>query len=207
MDGVIINTENTWQEMGREFLEDLYGSDLFITIRKEQLGMSISDEYELAKNMGLTMSKDEHLRRFTEQAKIIFDHSKITDGAVDLINLLDQLKFKIAIVSSSPLSWINLTLAKIPNKDKFSKIISLNDRQDLRGKPAPDGYLEIMRQLQVGPNETIILEDSNRGLEAATRAGAFTICLQEHLPKKYISGKANLYVAKLTDLVKLLSLI
>lgn len=41
-----------------------------------------------------------------------------------------------------------------------------------RPKPAPDGYLDLMRHLNVEPNECLIVEDSDVGYQAAVRSGA-----------------------------------
>jgi beta-phosphoglucomutase-like phosphatase (HAD superfamily) len=43
----------------------------------------------------------------------------------------------------------------------------------VNGKPSPDIYLHAMNELEVAPHETIILEDSAHGLEAALASGAF----------------------------------
>ena len=206
MDGVIINTENAWHKEGKQFLENLYGKRLYNTIKNELTGIRLLDEYELVKKHGFKMSKEEHLRRYTSQAEIIFKIAKITTGIVELIDLLYERGFIIVIVSSAPMSWIEMTLSKLPNRQKFKKIISLNDRYDLKGKPSPDGYLEAMRLINSNPNETMILEDSNKGLESAKASGAYTICLKENLPKEYISGEADLFVSNVQELIKFIEL-
>lgn len=45
----------------------------------------------------------------------------------------------------------------------------------LRPKPAPDIYLEAMRMLDSSPEQTLVFEDTQRGIEAAESAGASVI--------------------------------
>lgn len=58
-------------------------------------------------------------------------------------------------------------------KDYFDEIIG-ND-EGLPNKPDPSIYLELMRRLKVEPNECVIIEDNQYGIEAATRSGAKVI--------------------------------
>ena len=46
----------------------------------------------------------------------------------------------------------------------------------LRGKPAPDGFLEAARRLQVPPARAVVVEDALAGV-AAGRAGAFGLVI------------------------------
>lgn len=57
----------------------------------------------------------------------------------------------------------------------FSHMISaLVAREDVEnGKPYPDLFLAAAKQLGVPANECIVFEDSEEGMEAATRAGMF----------------------------------
>ena len=49
----------------------------------------------------------------------------------------------------------------------------LQDKADVEhSKPAPDCFLEAMRREGCTPQETLIFEDSEIGLEAARRSGA-----------------------------------
>ncbi|CUH77653.1 HAD family hydrolase [Tropicibacter naphthalenivorans] len=50
-----------------------------------------------------------------------------------------------------------------------------------RGKPAPDPYLEAMRQLGVSPADCIAFEDSPSGTRAAAASGAFTVGIRSAL--------------------------
>lgn len=113
------------------------------------------------------------------------------------------LHCKIGLVSGSPESWIKLALEKTNITDTFNCIISLHDRADLGHKPAPDGYLEAMKKLGSDPQHTIILEDSNQGIQAAKASGAFTIGFRQLLIADYQQTGADVYADTMEDVIKI----
>lgn len=87
-------------------------------------------------------------------------------------------------------------------KQPITVTISLHEHPGFRPKPAPDGYLAVMKQLQVKPENTIILEDSQLGIDSARAAGTFVICTTEFHPPNYHPAGADLYVANLAELLQ-----
>ena len=56
-------------------------------------------------------------------------------------------------------------------------------RQDVEhGKPAPDIFLKAAELLQVPISRCLVLEDSYAGIEAASRAGAFSVLIPSTKP-------------------------
>lgn len=207
MDGVIIDTETTWDNDSDEFYNDLYGGELYRSVKNQLTGIRLADEYKLVKSKGFTMSFDEFLHRYEVKARDIYEKAPITDGIEALLDVLSSSGFNIAIVTSSSLSWVSYALKRISNSKKFSHILSLSERTDLNGKPAPDGYLEMMKRLDVTPDRTIIMEDSDNGIAAALNSGAYTVCLKEHLPQNSNTVQAHLTVNKLVEFGSILKLI
>lgn len=204
MDGVIIDTENVWAQQELDFFNDFYGVELYKEVEEKIKGIRLKDEHELLKSLGFSLPYEDFIRRYNEQAQKVFGQAKLTEGVEDFLDFLNREGFKIALVSSSPKDWIDMTFAKLSNSHLFSSVLSLNDREDLQGKPAPDGYIEMMKLMGANPNDSYILEDSNRGLEAARNSGAYTICFQAHLPDKTQSGEAHFYAQKFTDIADLI---
>ena len=77
----------------------------------------------------------------------------------------------------------------------------VHDRPEIKPNPAPDGYLKAMKQLEVKPENTMILEDSQLGIDSAKAAGAFAICLTELHPQNYHPAGADLYVKNIPELL------
>lgn len=97
---------------------------------------------------------------------------QVYDSTVLLIHELRAAKFKTAAVSASKNTMRVLNAVKLT--DVFDTIMDGNEaeRLNLRGKPAPDTYLEAARRLGTPPARAAIVEDAIAGVEAG-RAGGF----------------------------------
>lgn len=204
MDGVIINSETVWKKYEQEFLTDLLGDKVYKKLKGNLLGSTTQVIYELAYRNGLRMKKDLFMQRYDEQALLVYAESELTRDIDKLLQKIISLNFKMGLVTASRRLWIEQVLPKLRNRNVFQYVLSLAEREDLKPKPSPDGYLEVIKKLKSIPEKTIILEDSNKGIEAAKASGAFTICLREHLPSNYVSKKADMYIENLDSLIKFL---
>ncbi|MGG6296605.1 HAD family hydrolase [Leptolyngbya sp. AN02str] len=78
-------------------------------------------------------------------------------------------KVPMAIASGGTGYIVRQTLETIRLAHVFDVVVTSEDA--LHGKPAPDLFLLAAEQLGVAPADCIVYEDSEAGLEAATRAG------------------------------------
>lgn len=83
--------------------------------------------------------------------------------------------------------------------DKFDVIVTKDDVS--KGKPAPDIYLEAMKRLGVREIECLAVEDTEHGLEAAKRAGAFCFVVPQEFSKGQNFSKADKILESLNDLI------
>lgn len=207
MDGVIINSESTWEKYENNFLSDIVGKDIYGKIKAEILGSTTLMVYDLARQNGFNMDKDLFLQKYDKQAIDVYSKSEITKDIDLLIDQLISMDFKIGLVTASRQIWIDQVLPRLKNKKAFEYILSLGERTDLKPKPSPEGYLEAIQKLNSSPEKTIILEDSNKGLISAKATGALTICLREHLPANHVPKEADIYIDDLASLIKILEVI
>jgi beta-phosphoglucomutase family hydrolase len=94
------------------------------------------------------------------------------ESSVALVRKLQEQKFKTAVISSSNNSRSVLEAAGI--SQLFDASVDGMDitRLNIKGKPAPDGYLEAARRIGVEPARAVVVEDAIAGIEAG-RAGLF----------------------------------
>lgn len=201
MDGVIVNSETVWKKREKRFLTELLGDSVYKKIKYSILGSTTHSIYELACKNGLKIEKDLFIEKFDQQALSVYQESELTKNIDALLSELKLLNFKVGLVTASSKLWIEQVMPKIKNKEIFECILSLAQREDLKPKPHPDGYLEAIRILKSTPDKTIILEDSHRGVSAAKASGAFTICLTEHVLEEDIPGGADRYVKTVKELI------
>lgn len=167
------------------------------------IGITLTMTYNRAVQHGYTMKKTQFVRLYDQKAEEIYAKAAITPGVDTLATKLLELGFRLALVSSSGRNWINFVLPRISFSDKLDSIISLNDQTDLQSKPSPSGYLEAIKQLDAVPSTTIILEDSNKGIQAAKASGAYVIGFRQNLVPEYKQEGADVYADTMEDVIRI----
>ncbi len=115
--------------------------------------------------------KDEYFRQELQQHGV-----EVYESTVRVIRAVRALDLRTAVVSSSKNCAAVVEAAGIT--DLFDTRVDGLDltRSKLRGKPAPDMFLEAARRLRVAPARAVVVEDALSGV-AAGRAGAFGLVL------------------------------
>lgn len=91
----------------------------------------------------------------------------------DIVNVVSQLKaegYQFYVASNAIRNTIELGLKKLGISHLVDKIYSNQDV--VNSKPNPEMYLRCMADASVSPSETLIMEDSKHGREAAVKSGA-----------------------------------
>ena len=164
MNGVLIDSERlnrtAWEELFKEyklgFSLNLYESQIDGKSTKE-----VAEEYGIKDKEKFVERKDEIWFDLYEQQGI-----EVFDDVVSNLQRLKQKGWLLGVTSSSRKA--DFILKDLHLYEFFDVIV--NSRLLQRGKPFPDIYIEAMRQLNVEPNETIVIEDSDAGIKAATMA-------------------------------------
>ena len=90
-------------------------------------------------------------------------------GVRETVNLCQERKIPIAIVSSSNHSWVDGWLDKIGLLTSFDHIIAREDAP--RIKPAPDLYAEAVKRIKLPASKCLVIEDSLNGMKSAHTVG------------------------------------
>lgn len=169
LDGVILNSEPLHDHAKKRILmqanvkEDL---DLSWSVGKPSrlLWSKMKDMY------GLKPSEDE-LEQL--QYNYILDEMKEkniqpSEGLIELLQWLQENNILIGLVSSSWGSFVHSVLDYYNIKHYFKYVIAGDDVE--RKKPFPDGYLKALDLFSISATNTIAIEDSKTGSEAAIAA-------------------------------------
>ena len=171
MDGVIVDSELYWGKPDFEFLKSLIpGWD-----EKRQMnrkGVSIYDVYEsLKSDFRIIIKKSDFLNNYHRLAEDIYGRkSSLLPGFLDFTKSLRKEGFKTAIVSSSPMPWIEIVMKRFGIAHLFDSIVS-GEGFEGRGKPALDIYIHAAGELGVKPGDCVVIEDSANGVTSAKNAG------------------------------------
>lgn len=204
MDGVLINSESAWIPFQDKFSTALFGPEIYKKIGST-VGLSIDTIYEIAQKHGFNLPKADYYKIYDEQAGIIYSKAAPMMNVEVLLDFLKKNGFKIGLVSSSRQVWIDIVLDKLNIAAFFDVIISLNNHPDLKPKPHSDGYRFAMSKMNVQAHKTIILEDSNVGIQSALDSGAHTIAYKEFLVPGYKQSVAHSQASNVQDVITIIN--
>lgn len=171
-DGLLMDTETPeveiWQKIYAEYgvsfpmdiwLRDVVGSTL----------ANFDVAAHLAQVTGLNLDvaalhERVHAQRLAIQARLT-----AMPGVPRILMSAQERGLRLAVVSSSPHSWVDGYLQQLRLTHFFETVVCREDAP--RIKPAPDLYLEALRRLHLKAQEALAFEDSPNGVLAAKRAG------------------------------------
>ena len=113
--------------------------------------------------------------RYARIARALETNIVPIEGTIEVIRALALRALPLAVASASRVSIIELITGTLGVRDAFRALVSSQNVP--KGKPFPDVFLEAARQLGVGSEQCIVVEDSPHGMEAAKRAGMYCIGL------------------------------
>ncbi len=176
LDGLMFNTEELYQEVGRQVLER----------RGKQLTGELLDEMMGRKsNLALQIMIDWHELDATAEAlglesmeimsRLLPERLAPCPGLLELLDALQEAGIPRGIATSSGRAFVEAVLAQSELRECFSFVLSSENIE--HGKPAPDVYLLAAEKHAVQPAEMLVLEDSQIGCRAANAAGAYTVAV------------------------------
>jgi len=89
-------------------------------------------------------------------------------GVIPFITSLYKNKFLLAVASASKTYFIHTVLDSLKIRDFFT--VTMSAEKVPLGKPNPDLFLAVAKQLDVLPSNCLVIEDAPTGIEAARRA-------------------------------------
>ncbi len=109
------------------------------------------------------------------KARVIAQYERRMPARPGALESVSEMRrhFRIGLASGSPTEIIKAVLS-ITGLDQLFEVMIYGD-EIARGKPAPDIYLEALRQLGVSPARSLGIEDSANGLRSLKAAGMFAV--------------------------------
>jgi HAD superfamily hydrolase (TIGR01509 family) len=175
LDGVLIQTEELWDEVREAFVRGR-GGRYDAAAQRAMMGMSsvewsrhIHDELGVADEPQAI--SDEVVRRMEARYR---ERLPLVDGAVEAVERC-AARWPLAVASSSNRPLIDAVLERSGLDRCFRATVS--SEEVARGKPAPDVYLEAARRLGVDAARCAAVEDSHSGIRSAHAAGMRVVAI------------------------------
>ncbi len=124
------------------------------------------------------------------------------EGVLDTLATLAQ-SLQMAIITTSKRVDFELIHAERQIVDHMSFVLCSGDYP--RSKPHPDPYLAGLERFGVSAEETVVVEDSERGLRAAVAAGIDCVVIANEFVRGQDLSKASYFVDSIADLPELLN--
>lgn len=99
--------------------------------------------------------------------------SKPYQGVMNLLNQLKTRVVKSSVLSNKPHQFTELCVEELIGNKYFEMV--LGQREGVKKKPSPDGAIEICHSLNIDPEETLFIGDTNVDIATGIAAGMKTI--------------------------------
>lgn len=176
LDGLLVDSEPSWCRARKELAVD-HGALWTMAQQKAQAGVHtdvwVANVRECIGNALSPREVQEEIVRRMEAYYLAGDVARLP-GA-DQVVAWSATRFKTALASGSPQRLIQAAITGAGWGRSFR--IELSSDEVGHGKPAPDVYIEALRQLEVDPMKAIVLEDSGAGIKAGLAAGCIVVAV------------------------------
>lgn len=177
LDGSLVDSMWLWREIDIEYLGK-FGIEMPEDLQVQIEGMSFHETAVYFKeHFPIPDSLEEIKAAWNRMAwdKYLYE-VPLKPGADRFLKHCRENNIKLGIATSNSRELVE-NIAKVHNlKDYFSCIMTGSDVE--RGKPAPDIYLAVAKELAVAPEKCLVFEDIIPGIQAGKSAG-MQVCAVE----------------------------
>jgi HAD superfamily hydrolase (TIGR01509 family) len=200
LDGVLLDTEELWNEARRQIAEER-GGRWREDAQRAMMGMS-SPEWSRYMHdvIGVPNPPQRISAEVVERMEELYRRRlPLVDGAIEAVRRIGA-RWPLAIASSSNRPLIDLFLELTGTPQLFRATVS--SEEVAHGKPAPDVYLEAAARLGVAPERSAAIEDSENGIRSAARAGMPVVAIPNRVfpPSEEALSLAIVVLDSLADL-------
>lgn len=206
LDGLLVDTEIISYQIYKEMLSE-YGYEF----TREDYAKNYSGKSELSniayliETYKLSWTIEEGLGRVRIlENRFLSQGVDLKPGARELLSYLKENGYKIAIASSSTEDRALNMLRQHHIIDYFDEFVFCSEVQ--KGKPNPDIFLKACEKIMEKPENCLVLEDSEAGIQAAYNAGILVICIPDmKKPAKQFLDKTTAVFDSLDKVILYLS--
>jgi HAD superfamily hydrolase (TIGR01509 family) len=188
MDGLLVESES------------IFANCVISTLQDYGVNATVEDYVESDMQQGVSLLSSLKERRLLDDIESIekkihelyshrVEHITALPGAVDFVRRCSK-QYSVALCTSSRSIYVTQILKQIGLEGIFQSIVARESV--MNQKPSPEGLQKICSELNVCSEECIVIEDSKRGLVAATSAGMACLVIPSHIAKEdgYLGASA-----------------
>ena len=182
LDGTLIDSGKYHAQAFADAVLELGGYSLE-SYERHEFFASHSKIYTLVLNErhGMQLDPDTVLDRKRKRMKEIY-RTELFDGALAFLEFWKD-RLPLALATNSPMSFTRPALDDLGLFDRFDAVITSDDVE--HRKPDPEIIDLCARKLGVDPQKALVFEDQLIGIEAANRAGADVVAVDNGQPVEF----------------------
>ncbi len=198
LDGLMFNTEDIFNQSGRELLSRR-GHELTPELLSQMMGRRAEEAFEIMIEL---LDLKETVAELLAESQIIFDGllDSILAPMPGLFKLLDHIeaaKLPKAVATSSGRAYLEKILGRFDLLERFPMTLTAEDVT--LGKPNPEIYLTAAKRLEIAPESMLVLEDSEAGTRSAASAGAVIVSVPHEHSRAHDFSVAHYVAESLID--------
>ena len=132
----------------------------------------------------LKPSEPELLAHYQQEIAQAYNRVQPASGAINIIKRAVADGWKVAVVTSADMTIARVWLARVGLQELVFTIIAGDSVQ--KGKPAPDPYLLALKRCDCRAADSLAVEDSPGGMQAAVSAGIPTVFINSSRDDKVL---------------------
>lgn len=203
VDGTIADSMWMWKQIDVEYL-GRFGIELPKDLQKNIEGMSFretavyfKEHFQIPDDIEKMMSDWNEMAAHKYRYEI-----PLKKGVREFLNVCKKKNIVMGIATSNSVELLSYFLKAHELHSYFEVVITGSD--GLRGKPAPDMYLEAAKRLDVKPEKCLVFEDIIPGILAGKHAG-MRVCAVDDFYSKDITDKkieeADYFIESFEDIL------
>ncbi len=198
-DGLLADTEHALFSAAGDLFQS-YGAEVPLDKWLYQVGRAGPDDFWvpwLVEASTQRVDPTAAMNEFREATTMRIAQLGPKPGVIELLDAARHRGYRLAVVSSSPTTWVEPLLAQLGIRGAFETVVCREHAP--QAKPAPDLYIEGARRLGVQCRASVAFEDSHNGSTAAVRADMTCIAVPGDLTRTQDFSHAHLVLDSLAD--------
>ncbi len=180
MDGTMFDTERLRFQTLKQASNEFIGQEFSDEYLMQCLGLSAKASEQLAQKFYGTDVPYTAIRKRADEIELAFVRQNgvpIKKGLIQVLERLRKSGLRMAVATSSRRAIAEEYLINA-NVYKFFDLLVCGDEVE-QGKPHPEIFITAAQRLNLQPQQCLMFEDSENGINSASEAGGITILLKD----------------------------
>lgn len=206
LDGTLVDSMWMWESIDREYLAR-FNIDLPEDLQKNIEGTSFTETAAyFKKRFDLPDSLDQIKSDWNDMAWAKYlNEVPVKEGVIDFLKYLSLKNIPAGIATSNSRKLVDLIIEKHQLKGYFKSIRT--SCEVAMGKPSPDIYLLVAKDLEAEPEKCLVFEDILVGVMAGKNAGMKVCAVYDSYSEKEQKEKielADYFVHSISEVLQLM---